>query len=236
MKQLASLAGVAGLAVIALVSARGHAADRAAAPALASSAMADITDVYAWMAGANLNLVMDVSPLDAGDQRFGPEVQYAFHLTSKPTLSAPGGHDATVIIRFASSTSAEAWVTDATGTKDYVMGDPSGPGGVASTTGKLRLFAGRRSDPAFFNRGGFTSGVAAIDNLIATQPPASDLAGCPAGMTAAQALGIRNLLAAGSDSFAQANVMALVVAVDKSLIATTSEPTVAVWGSTHAGS
>ena len=50
------------------------------------------------------------------------------------------------------------------------------------------------------------------------------------------ALGIRNQLAAGSDAFAAANVMALVLTVDKSLVNVNGNSAVAVWGSTHAGS
>jgi len=42
-------------------------------------------------------------------------------------------------------------------------------------------------------------------------------------------------LTTGSDDFATTNVMAIVVQVDKSLVNTTGNTTVAVWGSTHAG-
>jgi hypothetical protein len=235
LKQLASLGGVAGLAVFVLVSARGDAAEPPDSQTLGTSGMADLTDVYAWMSGANLNLVMDVSPNDDGTHRFGPSVQYVFHLTNARALPATGGGEARVIVQFASDTSVEAWLTDASGTREYVQGDPSGQAGIASNTAKLRVFAGRRSDPFFFNAGGFTSAITAINNLVATRPPASDPAGCLLGLPPAEAIGLRTLLATGNDAFAQANVMAIVVAIDKSLVATSASPTVAVWGSTHAG-
>jgi hypothetical protein len=63
----------------------------------------------------------------------------------------------------------------------------------------------------------------------------TDGALCPAGLLAGQGVGLRQALATGSDDFATANVMSLVVQVDKSLVNTGTNTTVAVWGSTHAG-
>ena len=105
MQKLACLGGVAGVAVVALLAAKGHAADHVDAPTLATNPMADITDVYSWMTGSNLNLVMDVSPSDDGTRSFGPAVQYVFHVTSKAGLGvgASGGTETQVILRFASS-------------------------------------------------------------------------------------------------------------------------------------
>jgi uncharacterized protein DUF4331 len=233
LKNFASLGGVAGLAVAAVLASRGQAAERAAATP-AASPMADITDVYAWMAGSNLNLVMDVSPQDDGTNAFGPAVQYVFHLTSKPGLglTSAGGTETQVICRFASNTSVQCWVATAGTTKDYVTGDPSNTAGVTSPTGKVKIFAGRRSDPAFFNRSGFSAAIAMYQALNTGQP---DAAGCPIGLQAGQGSGLRTALATGSDSLATANVMAIVVQIDKSLVNTDGNSTVAVWASTHAG-
>jgi hypothetical protein len=199
--------------------------------------MADITDVYAWMIGSNLNLIMDISPFDDGNHGFDPSVQYVFHLTSKSGLGleAPGGGTETrVILRFASSTSVEGWVTDATGTstKDFVSGDPSATAGVASSDRKLRVFAGRRSDPAFGNPTGLADALTELGkNLGGTKDPA----GCPRILDP-EPLTIRNLLTSGNDAFATANVMAIVVQIDKSLVNVAPNRTVAVWASTHVGS
>src|SRR5262249_47839767 len=127
LKPLAFTGGVAGVAVVALLAARGRAADHGDSPTLLRNPMADITDLYAWMTGTNLNLVMDVSPLDDGTRRFGPSVLYVFHVTSKSGLGVgnAGGTETKVICRFASNTSVQCWVTNAdrTITKDYVTGD-----------------------------------------------------------------------------------------------------------------
>ena len=237
LKKLASLGGVAGLAACALLATKGQAADHVDSPALATNPMADITDVYSWMTGSNLNLVMDVSPTDDGTHSFGPAVLYVFHLTSKSGLGfgTPGGTETKVILRFASNTSVEGWITDATSTKDYVTGDPSNTAGVTSNLGKVKVFAGRRSDPFFFNADGFHAATATI-NAIPASMLSPDAAGCPTGISAGQAVGLRMQLGTGSDAFAATNVMAIVVQIDKSLVNTGTNTTVAVWGSTHVGS
>jgi len=235
LNKLASLRGVAGLATLALLAARGQAADHLDSPTLATNPMADITDLYAWMAGSNLNLVMDVSPRDDSTRSFGPAVQYVFHITSKPGLgvATPGGTETQVILRFASNTRVECWVSDATGTKDYVIGDPSNEAGVTSILGKIKVFAGRRSDPFFFNQTGFASMVGMLATSRSLSP---DGAGCPTGITDTQAGTLRSTLMTGTDAYAgTARVMAIVVQVDKSLVISEGNPTVAVWGSTHAG-
>lgn len=236
LKRLASVGGVAGLVVASLL-ASGRAADHVDSPTLASNRMADIADVYAWMTGSNLNLVMDVSPQDDGTRSFGPTVLYVFHLTSKAGIGvgAAGGTETRVICRFASNTSVECWVTDASGrtTRDYVTGNPSGTAGVTSILGKLKVFAGRRSDPFFFNATGFNTAMSTLIPLAALSP---DAAGCPTGITAGQAQTIRSQLATGSDDFASSKVMAIVLQVDRSLFNAGNNTTVGVWGSTHVGS
>ena len=134
MTKLAFLIGVAGLGTAALLATQGHAADHLDSPSLATNPLGDITDVYAWMTGNSLDLVMDVSPFDDGTRRFGPSVLYAFHVVSKPGLGVgmppQTGTETKVICKFASNTSVACWVADASGTKDYVTGDPSGTAGV----------------------------------------------------------------------------------------------------------
>jgi hypothetical protein len=218
---------------MAMLASRGQAADHAAA-APATSPMADITDVYAWMSGSKLNLVMDVSPRDDGTNAFGPAVLYVFHLTSKPGLgvSVSGGVETQVICRFDSNTSVQCWVVSGGAAKDYVAGDPSNTAGVISPTGKVKVFAGRRSDPAFFNASGFNAAISMYQALTVTQ----DSAGCPMSLTPGQGTGLRAaLVGSGSDAFAASNVMAIVVQIDQALVNTGSNTTVAVWGSTHAG-
>lgn len=227
------------MAAAAVLASRGQAADRtAAAPAV--SPMADITDVYAWMSGSRLNLVMDVSPRDDGTNAFGPAVLYAFHLTSKPRLglAEPGGTETQVICRFDSNTSMQCWVTSGGATKDYVIGDPSNTAGVTSPSGKVKVFAGRRSDPAFFNLSGFNTAMSGLAPQLGGVN-IGDVAGCPDKIDPARFVTLRLQLGdspgSGSDSFVASNVMAIVVQIDPVLVNSGNNTVVAVWGSTHAG-
>jgi hypothetical protein len=221
-----------------MLASRGQAAERTAALP-AASPMADITDVYAWMSGSKLNLVMDVSRDDTTNA-FGPAVLYAFHLTSKPRLglAEPAGTETQVICRFDSNTSAQCWVVSSGATKDYVIGDPSNTAGVTSPSGRVKVFAGRRSDPAFFNRSGFNTAMAGFAPQLGL-PAITDGAGCPAGVLLDKFVTLRTQLGnppgTGSDSFAASNVMAIVVQIDPALVNTGTNTVVAVWGSTHAG-
>lgn len=236
--------GVVGLAAVLAwvgIGSTAGAAGQVSAPVRPAAAaplvpLADITDVYAWMAGSNIDLVMDVSPADNGQNAFGPGVLYAFHLTSKTGIgvTTSDGTETRVILQFASGTSVQAWVTDAAGAtiKDYVTGDPSNPAGITSIHGKIRVFAGRRSDPRFFDQSGLTNALATLATTSMTTN--RDNAGCLL-LSSGQALTERNQLQAGPDAYAGKNVMAIVVQVDKSMINVGTNTAVAVWGSTHAG-
>lgn len=272
MKKLAFLGGATGLGLLALLGApHTQAADHADAAMTAANPMADIADVYAWMtnSGANIALAMTVSPFDNGTREFGPSVQYVFHLTRYedfPVVPADiaAGEQSKVICTFESNTSGECWVVDPSNkVLDYVKGDFSAATGKASAGGKLRVFAGRRSDPFFFNLAGFatakqhlmlacgdgmTPGACPGGGLV----PALDAAGCPTNVPAATVEAIAAELSAQQDGtggsvlppgcsatekdcFKDKNVMAIVVEIDKTLVATEDKPLLSVYGSTHAG-
>jgi len=262
MKKLAYLGGVAALGLIAALGSmqRGYAADHLDSANLASNPLADINDVYVWMNGdaTKVNLAMTISPADPGDRVFGPDVQYVFHVTSKTDLGVlvPGGDETRVICTFASSASAECWIADNDGTKDYVTGDPSNASGITSQSGKVRLFAGRRSDPFFFNLQGFRDAVAAVKQTSMDPLFQVDAAGCPIRCSTtdlncgAAAGAVRTVLAAqrplpdpapvpacpedNRDCFINLDVLAIVLQADKTLFNSNDNTTIAVWGSTHA--
>lgn len=252
MKQLAFLGVGAAVACGLLLAGRGHAADHIDSDTLATAplAMGDINDVYAWMSsdGSKVNLVMTVSPADPGGRAFGPGVQYVFHVTSKAGLpedviaKPANGVTTTVICTFPAAATAQCWVVGPSGLKDYVSGDASNTAGTSSSSGKLRLFAGRRSDPFFFNLQGFRAGAAQLDTFRGATT--TNAANCP-DLTPTNAGIVRSTLAAPqatattpcpanqADCFANLNVMALVVQVDKSLLNAPNNTILGVWGSTH---
>ncbi|MBA3456068.1 MAG: DUF4331 family protein [Deltaproteobacteria bacterium] len=252
MKQLAFLGAGVAVGCALLLAGRGHAADHIDSDTLAAAplAMGDINDVYAWMSsdGSKVNLVMTVSPADPGGRSFGPGVQYVFHLTSKAGAAADvvnkpaSGVTTTVICTFPSTAMAQCWVNGGSGVKDYVSGDASNTAGTTSSSGKLRLFAGRRSDPFFFNLQGFRAGTAQLNTFrgaaISNQANCPQLSPTNAGivrttLAATQTTATTPCPANQPDCFANLNVMALVVQVDKSLVNAPNNTILSVWGSTH---
>jgi Domain of unknown function (DUF4331) len=215
--------------------------------------MADIGDVYAWMTPdhSTVNLAMTVSPADDGTRHFDNSLQYAFHVIDHPGSSAAAafgkpGTETTVICTFASDTSIQCWVARGTQVLDYVTGDPSVSGvGVGSTDGKLKVFAGTRSDPFYFNLGGFKEAVATVEAAgSAGMLGSADAAGCyTLGSAAAPLVTMLTTPPAiaespcGSgaiDCFAGFNVKAIVLQVDATLLVSSSDRLISVWGSTHA--
>jgi hypothetical protein len=239
------------LAVTALLAGHlGHAADRVDSPTLAAPPMADIADVYTWMDGTKLNLAMTLSQADVDTRTFGPDVQYVFHVHSKAGIGigvAGTGTETRIVCTFQSNTSSQCWVTDAAGAvKDYISGDPSNTAGTSSSSGKIRLFAGKRSDPFFFNLQGFREAIKAVK--AASPTLTFDAAGCPNNLTNPQVQAVAANLGAAipvgeapcpnatRDCFAALNVKVLLVQVEKSLVIAGSNTAVGVWASTHAGS
>lgn len=152
--------------------------------------MADIGDIYAWNTSdaTKVNLAMTVSPADNGMRQFSPAVTYAFHVNSRPSfLGTPT--ETQVRCKFASNTDGECWVVAADGTvKDYVKGDFSATTGKTSKDGKLKVFAGRRSDPFFFNLGGAKAVIAQAEATCGTlNGTPGSAARCPPTGSAAQA-------------------------------------------------
>jgi Domain of unknown function (DUF4331) len=235
-----------------VVTQNSHAADHLDAPTIkmAANAMADINDVYTWNTadGAQVNLAMTVSPGDDGTRHFGPSVQYVFHVSSHPgadnmhAFNTPGT-ESKVICTFTSDTAGECWVVLGSSVKDYVKGDFSSTSGVTSADGKLKVFAGHRADPFFFNLAGFH---VAQHGVEAAGPLPVNTAGCPT-LPFAAAQGLRtalktvqptdpdSLCAPGqADCFLHFNVMAIVLQVDKTLLVQNTDKLLSVWGSSHA--
>jgi hypothetical protein len=159
------------------------------------------------------------------------------------------GSEVKIICTFANNTSGQCWLVDADGTViDYVTGDLSAVAGKASASNKFRVFAGRRSDPFFFNLSGFLTAKQTVNDATLGLNPQ----GCPTTVNAVStdasgtSAALRSQLqavpggtvgpcAAGvADCFATFNVMAIVIQVDKDLVSTTANKFVSVWASTHA--
>jgi hypothetical protein len=208
------------------------AADHADAPGTGAEPLADIADLYAWMTPdtEKLNLIITVAPFATAQTQWSDAVAYAFHVGSSAGYGV-AGDETTILCKFYDATHIECWAGDA-----YVTGVPNDPAGISSDGGGLRVYAGLRDDPFFMELTGFGNTVGAVIN--AAPSLTFDEAGCPA-VDAATSEALIGLLtsgtdgAAATDTLAGANVLSLVVQVDKALV-TSGGPLLSVWASTHA--
>lgn len=226
-----------------------RAADHKDGPAVTADPATDITDIYAWMQAdsARVYLVMNVFPAAAGTARFSDTALYVFHVNNRVTTADTAyGPEINIICQFDKGTpqQAECWA----GRDEYVKGnagvqsaDAMGQpvwNGISSRTGKLRVFAGLRNDPFFFNIAGFND---VVNRVKAAYGGASkDAAGCPNLMATAATL--RTALTqngmtpagAGTNGFDKQNVLSIVVSVDRTLLTSGgARPLISVWGSTN---
>lgn len=222
-----------GMLLIGLSSRPLCAADHADGPAAKADPSADITDVFAWMSAdaTKVYLVMDLVRNATAASKFSDSVQYVFHTTSRASFGAPASPEVDVICTFSTAQKIQCWA----GNAEYVTGDASNLNGITSADGKLKVFTGLRDDPFFFNLAGFQATGAAVAGAASSLT--FDAAGCPAlDQATATTLVTQLQTAAGGgppiDNFAKFNVLAIVVALDKSIV-TKNGPIVGVWGSTN---
>ncbi|MFT5433755.1 MAG: hypothetical protein ACI9OJ_004463 [Myxococcota bacterium] len=210
------------------------AADHIDAPAASVSPSADIGDFFAWMTSdaTHLNMAVTVNPFATAESMWSTATVYAMHVAS---MASYGG-DATnhqLLCRFykADGTGIECWAGG-----EYVSGDPTDPAGISSASGKIKVFAGLRNDPFFFELTGFQNAVKTVTEAAPSLTFDDD--GCPA-VPADTAAAIVGMLQSGSegapasDTLAGANVLALVVQVDKTLVNDGGD-FLAAWAATHA--
>lgn len=234
---IASVAAIAGLLVV------GHqktrAADHGDSPAAASSSN-DIADVYAWMqgGGGKLNLAMTIA-----NAAFSTSTQYVFHINRSAGFGMPQT-ETLVLCTFTSATATECWVGDkagGAGFKAYVSGDASDEAKPLEDAAEpsLRVFAGPRVDPFFFNLAGFGETATLVRNTVMT-PPAGvgfDADSCVTGLPAATVTALVDQLktAPGGgvavDAFT-APVSAIVVQVDLAILNGAGD-ILGVWASTN---
>jgi hypothetical protein len=248
-----------------------HAADHGDGAAVgAVDGLADINDVFAWMNAdaSRINLVMTVKPNADATTEFSNAVQYNFRLAAHPdyatTVLMPDMEPARrvrVTCTFDEAQVISCWIVDGTTTLDYVTGDASSPTGIMSTSGKVKVFAGLRNDPFFFNLVGFRQATSAVyDAVVGGLAP--DANGCYNLDDATRGTLISALTSGcagpGSDAFdffdkkndannadcpatdtyfinqgLSGNVLAISIQLDKTLVVDEANPVLGVWASTN---
>ena len=137
----------------------------------------DITDVFAWMSSdttgtaGTVNLVMDVFPGASATSLFSTSARYVFHTASQANILAATNVKRDVICTFSGTTApqtASCWVTNGgTNVEDYVTGNASNATTpLTSTSSKMKVFAGARNDPFFFNLAGFRNAASVVANAV----------------------------------------------------------------------
>ena len=213
---------------VVLCASPAFAADHNDSPAVSNDPAADITDVYAWVSEDNsrVQLIMNV----VGPAAFSDQVQYVFHLESSAAYGQ-AGTETTILCRFDVNQNIECWAGDSV----YVTGDASNPNGLANADGRIRVFAGPRNDPFFFNISGFR---ATIEAVVAAAPSLTfDADGCPALDAATSSTLVGQLMTEPGgqpalDEFAGTNILSIAVSIDRTVVATGGD-ILAVWGSTR---
>jgi hypothetical protein len=220
-----------GALALALAAPLAHASDHLDGPAVTADPSTDITDVYTWMQGGKLVLVMNVSPVATTASHFSDAALYVFHVTRRETFVAAAATETTIVCKFASDTSVTCWP----GAEDATTGDATGTTGLASASGKFKVFTGLREDPFFFNLAGFKR---ARDTVLgAASGLTFDGDGCPelnAGTSMLLVGQLSHNMTDGppEDFFANLNVLSIVAEVDLSLLGGTGN-FLGIWGSTN---
>lgn len=240
--------GLGALGAIALVAAEpAQGADHLDSNAAVGDPAADITDWFAWTSadGESLNMILAVTPLAGDDATFSDATQYSFHVNAHPSLLEAAGLSTLITCQYYSDTELECWAQRDGSVVGYVEGDPSAEAGLTNADSSIRVFAGLRNDPFYFNLDGFGATAATVRSVVESSP--GDLGldgnGCPAGLAEATRSALVTQLAENApdapdgtpiNDLDGANVLAIVMQVDLDLISDATNPTLSTWGSTQA--
>lgn len=217
MKKFVSLA-LSAIAVVSIALPSVRAADHKDSPATERDPATDIADVYAFRRGDNLVVAMTVQSLSISGNAtdlFNPRARYQILVdnTNDGTLAA----NATITVTFSGSAPQMFKVEGLTPTA--IEGPTSGFSNAASpaitTSGAIKVFAGPRDDPFFFDLAGFR------EFLAGTYTPAAGLRSAASGLP-------RN-------AFAGLNAAAIVIELPITAVTGQATPNTGViraWGAT----
>ncbi|MBX7112091.1 MAG: DUF4331 domain-containing protein [Dehalococcoidia bacterium] len=215
-----SALAVIGIALLAfaLFGLRAEGADHKDSPSVEGDAGADITDVYAFRSPTNPNnlvVALDVNPLTPpsanANTNFASGVDYRIHVDNNGDLNA----DATVVVKF---TGNDFTVSGLGNTPITGKVTPAGTAPMVTDAGGIKVFAGLRDDPFFFDLTGFKAFVAG------PYTPAN---------------GLRQSGQTPADTFAGTNVSAIVIELPITALtgaANANTGTIKAWVSTARGS
>lgn len=226
----------------ALVPSVTNAADHLDGAAVKTDAATDINDVYTWMSadGSKIYLAMTVFPQATTASKFSDQAWYVFHTVSRAQFVTATQTPLDIICGFeaAGTQNISCWFGSSA---NFLYGDASATAGLTPAAssplaGKVKVFAGLRSDHFFFNLDGYNN----VRGKVKAAAPGLtfDTNGCPAIPAATAGMLRTNLTqnaagnAAGTDFFASLKTLAIVMEIDKTLL-TSGGSLFSVWGGTH---
>lgn len=228
----------------ALSAAPGEAADHRDGPAATADPSTDINDVYTWMSadGNTVYLALTVFPAATTAAKFSNAAYYVLHTTSRDKFAPPFSNPlpTDIVCSFDQAQKISCWV--GADKANYVSGDASIAAGITSKNGKVKVFAGLRDDPFFFNLDGFNKAITLVQGAAAANMltfNTTTAPGCLTGSTGAIDAVVAALskdtagTGAGTNFFKTLNTLAIVLAVDKTLL-NKGGPVMGVWAGTHA--
>lgn len=235
MRKIRYLQGACALAIVG-GGAWAIAADHLDGAAAKKDATADITDVYAWAGNNKVTLIMNVVPLATTASKFSDAVQYVFHVESSATYGT-AGEKTDIVCTFDVAQAINCVLgTPGDTVVDFVAGNAFTTNGITSDSLKMKVYAGLRADPFYFNLEGFNDAVGTVK--MAAPTLMFDGAKCPMlnAATSTALIGQLQGTAKGTmpaeNFFGALNVLSIVLELDKTLV-NAGGPILAVWASTH---
>jgi hypothetical protein len=158
----------------AVVASPTWAIDHRDGPAVQADPSTDIANVYAWMSAdtSKVHLVMSVFPGATTASKFSSTALYVFHLNSLKSLADTSPIQRTIVCQLDAAQKITCWGPE--GSNELVSGDASATSGLASSSGKMKVFAGLRDDSTFFNIAGSRNATTTIAAALSADP-----GGCP---------------------------------------------------------
>jgi len=229
MRTWLSFGGIAALAVFAstaIAADHGDSAGPAADPA------ADINDVYAFMNGDKVVLIMTVHPDAGAGAAFSDAVRYQFHVDAHDAFGGTAEVHSKVTCWFDAVGDVSCNVN---GDAATVSGDASAEAGLENGAGNMKVFTGPRADPFYFNLDGFNSAITFVTANAAALLAGAPASGCPVVDGATSAAIVDDLVAASQaqNGFAGKDVLAISIELDKSLLTDANNEMLSIWARTY---
>jgi hypothetical protein len=228
---------IAGALAVTSLATMALAADHRDSLVVKADPPSDINDVYTWVAKDKVVIAMTVFPAAPKEAKFSDKTQYVIHTTSgKAFGEAASKLDIVCTFDAAQMITCKAGEGPGLPVMDMVTGDASAEAGIESDSKMIKVFAGPRKDPFYFNLDGFGK---TVEIVVGAAPGLmADAAGCPALDAATSMMLVTQLKSdpmggPAKDFFAPLNGLAIVLELDKSLM-TAGGPILSIWGATHA--